>query len=50
VKRILILTGEKSGEILAKPFVLEMKNQVEESIYISGMTGDILSPLPDKPL
>ena len=48
MKRILILTGEKSGEIIAKPLVLEIKNQVKESIYISGMTGDILSPHIDE--
>ena len=48
MKRILILTGEKSGEILAKPLVLEMRNQVKGSIYISGMTGDMLSPYLDE--
>ena len=48
MKRILILTGEKSGEIIAKPLVLEMRKQIEESIYITGMTGDILSPYLDE--
>ena len=48
MKRILILTGEKSGEILAKPLVLEMRKQVKESIYIAGMTGDMLSPYLDE--
>ena len=48
MKRILILTGEKSGEIIAKPLVLEIKKQFEESIHISGMTGDILSPHLDE--
>ena len=48
MKRILIITGEKSGEIIAKPLVLEIKKQVKESIHISGMTGDILSPHLDE--
>jgi len=48
VKRILILTGEKSGEILAKPLVLEIRKQIKESVHISGMTGDILSPYLDE--
>ncbi len=44
----MILTGEKSGEIIAKPLVLETRKQIEESIYITGMTGDILSPYLDE--
>ena len=48
MKKILILTGEKSGEIIAKPLVLELKNRVKESIHISGMTGDTLSPYLDE--
>jgi len=48
VKRILIITGEKSGEIIAKPLVLELKSQLKESMHISGMAGDILSPHLDK--
>ena len=48
MKRILILTGEKSGEIIAKPLVLEIRKQIKESIYITGMTGDILSPYLDE--
>ena len=48
MKRILIITGEKSGEIIAKPLVLELKSQLKESIHISGMAGDILSPHLDK--
>ena len=48
MKRILIITGEKSGEIIAKPLVLETRKQIEESIYITGMTGDILSPHLDE--
>ncbi len=48
MKRILIITGEKSGEIIAKPLVLEIKKQLKESIHISGMAGDILSPHLDK--
>ena len=48
MKKILIITGEKSGEIIAKPLVLEIKNQVKESTHISGMTGDILSPHLDE--
>ena len=48
MKRILIITGEKSGEIIAKPLVLELKSQFQESIHISGMAGDILSPHLDK--
>ena len=48
MKRILILTGEKSGEIIAKPLVFEIKNQIKEPIHISGMTGDILSPHLDE--
>ena len=48
MKKILILTGEKYGEIIAKPLVFEIKNQVKESIHISGMTGDILSPHLDE--
>ncbi|MDA9718964.1 lipid-A-disaccharide synthase [Betaproteobacteria bacterium] len=48
MKRILILTGEKSGEIIAKPLVLEIRKQIEESICITGMTGDILSPYLDE--
>ena len=48
MKRILLLTGEKSGEIIAKPLVLEIRKQTKESIFISGMTGDILSPYLDE--
>ena len=48
MKKILIITGEKSGEIIAKPLVLELKSQLKESIHISGMAGDILSPHLDK--
>ena len=42
------MTGEKSGEIIAKPLVLEIRKQIKESIYITGMTGDILSPYLDE--
>ncbi len=48
MKRILISTGEKSGEILAKSLVVELKNQYARAIHISGMAGNILSPYLDE--
>ena len=48
MKNILIVTGEKSGEILGRSLILEIKKQTTHSFHFSGMAGSILSPYLDE--
>ena len=50
MKKVLIVTGEKSGEFLGKALISEIKKQEIGKTYIVGMTGNILSPYLDEVL